>query len=97
MAKMVEQLVSNFKIVGSSPTTLFEIVFSFFHSQIFSIHNVSPACGGWSLLKEFFIAVKLNLKGPPWCSVIPGFEPMPLLGPTLEIKLCMVYSWTEGS
>jgi hypothetical protein len=36
MVKMVEQLISKFKVVGSTPTTLFEI-FSFFHSHI---HNI---------------------------------------------------------
>jgi hypothetical protein len=30
MVKLVEQLVSKVKIVGSSPTTLFEIFFLFF-------------------------------------------------------------------
>jgi hypothetical protein len=36
MVKMVEQLVTKFKVEGSTPTTLFEI-FSFFHSHI---HNI---------------------------------------------------------
>jgi hypothetical protein len=36
MVKMVEQLISNYKVVGSTPTTLFEF-FSFFHSHI---HNI---------------------------------------------------------
>ncbi len=40
--------------------------------------------------QRILIAVWLNLKKPSWRSVIPGFEPMPLLGPTLEFKLCMV-------
>ena len=44
MVKMVEQLISNFKIVGSTSPTLFEF-FSFFHSHIHNviIHDVSPA------------------------------------------------------
>jgi hypothetical protein len=29
MVKMVEQLISKFKVVGSTPTTLFEILFFF--------------------------------------------------------------------
>jgi hypothetical protein len=36
MVKMVEQLISEFKVVGSTPPTLFEIL-SFFHSHI---HNI---------------------------------------------------------
>jgi hypothetical protein len=45
MVKMVEQLISKFNVVGSTPTPIFEI-FSFFHFHIFiifSIHNVSSA------------------------------------------------------
>jgi hypothetical protein len=36
MVKVVEQLINKFKVVGSTPTTFFEI-FSFFHSHI---HNI---------------------------------------------------------
>jgi hypothetical protein len=36
MVKMVEQLIGKFKVVSSTPTTLFEI-FSVFHSNI---HNI---------------------------------------------------------
>ncbi len=36
MVKMVEQLISKFKVVDSTPITLFEI-FSFFHSHINNI------------------------------------------------------------
>jgi hypothetical protein len=36
MVKMEEQLTSKFKVVGSTPSTLFEI-FSVFHSHI---HNI---------------------------------------------------------
>jgi hypothetical protein len=36
MVKMVEQLISKFKVVDFTPTTHFEI-FSFFHSHI---HNI---------------------------------------------------------
>jgi hypothetical protein len=36
MVKMVEQLISKFKVVGSTPTTVFK-KFSFFHSLI---HNI---------------------------------------------------------
>ncbi len=36
MVKMVEQLISNYKVVGSTPATLYEF-FSFFHSHI---HNI---------------------------------------------------------
>jgi hypothetical protein len=44
MVRMVEQLISNFKVVGSTPTTLFEIFSFFIHIFIiFSIHDVSPA------------------------------------------------------
>ncbi len=45
MVKMVEQLISNYKVVGSTPPTLFEF-FSLFFIHIFiifSIHDVSPA------------------------------------------------------
>ncbi len=44
MVKMVEQLSSKFKVVGSTPTTLFEFFFLFFIHIfiIFSIHDVSP-------------------------------------------------------
>ncbi len=44
MVKMVEQLDSKIKVVGSTPTTLFEIFSFFIHIFIiFSIHDVSPA------------------------------------------------------
>jgi len=45
MVKMVEQLISKFKVAGSTPTTLFEIFFIFFIHKfiIFSSHDVSPA------------------------------------------------------
>jgi hypothetical protein len=45
MVKMVEQLSSKFKVVGSTPTTFFEFFFFFFIHIfiIFSIHDVSPA------------------------------------------------------
>ncbi len=36
MVKMIEQLISKLKVVGSTPTTLFDF-FSFFHSHI---HNI---------------------------------------------------------
>ncbi len=43
MVKMVEQLISKFKVVGSTRTTLFEIFSFFIHIFIiFSIHDVSP-------------------------------------------------------
>ena len=40
MVKMVQQLISNFKVVGSTPTTLFEIFYFFIHKFM---HDVSPA------------------------------------------------------
>ncbi len=44
MVKMVEQLISNYKVVGSTPITLFEFLSFFIHIFIiFSIHDVSPA------------------------------------------------------
>jgi hypothetical protein len=44
MVKMVEQLSSNDKVVGSTPTTLFEFFLFFIHIFIiFGIHDVSPA------------------------------------------------------
>ncbi len=46
MVKMVEQLISNYMVVGSTPTTLFEFFFLLFFIHIFiifSIHDVSPA------------------------------------------------------
>ena len=44
MVKMVEQLISKSKVVGSTPTTPFEIFSFFIHIFIiFSIHDVSPA------------------------------------------------------
>ncbi len=45
MVKMVEQLISKVKVVGSPPTTLFEFFFLFFIHIfiIFSIQDVSPA------------------------------------------------------
>jgi hypothetical protein len=89
MVKMVEQLGSKFKVVGSTPTTLFEIFLFFIHIFIiFSIHDVSPAVVE-ACLKNSYCSIAQS-KGTPCCSVIPGFEPMPLLGPTLEIKLCMM-------
>ncbi len=44
MVKMVEQLISHYKVVGSTPTTLFEFFLFFIHIFIiFSIHDVSSA------------------------------------------------------
>ena len=44
MVKMVEQLISKFNVVGSTPITLLEIFLFFIHIFIiFSIHDVSPA------------------------------------------------------
>jgi hypothetical protein len=45
MVKMVEQLISKFEVVGSTPMTHFEFFFLFFiHILIiFSIHDISPA------------------------------------------------------
>jgi hypothetical protein len=43
MVKMVEQLISKFKLVGSTPTILFEFFFFIHIFIIFSIHDVSPA------------------------------------------------------
>ncbi len=88
MAKMVEQWTSIHKVVGSTPTqinfwwllsTLFEF-FSFIHTFIkFNIHKVSPAVVA-ACFKNCFI------NQSPWCSAIPGFEPMPLLGPTKKLN-----------
>jgi hypothetical protein len=97
MVKVVEHLISKFKVVGSTPTTLVEIfyflllkffIFCIHIFIIFSIHDVSPAVVE-ACLKNSYCSIAQS-KGTPWCSVIPGFEPMPMLGPTLEIKLCMV-------
>ncbi len=44
MVKMVEQLISKFKVIGSTPTTLLKFFLFFIHLFIiFSIHDVSPA------------------------------------------------------
>jgi hypothetical protein len=64
MVKMVEQLISRFKVVGSVPTTLFEFFLFFIHIFIiFSIHYVSPAVvEAW--LKNSYCSIAQS-KGTP--------------------------------
>ncbi len=65
MVKMVEQLISKFKVVGSTPTTHFEFFFYFFIHIfiIFSIHGVSPAVVE-ACLKNSYCSIA-QYKGPP--------------------------------
>jgi hypothetical protein len=64
MVKMVEQLISKFKVVGSTPTTLFEI-FSFFYSHIFIIFSIHDAC-----LKNSYCSIAQS-KGTPMVQCHP--------------------------
>jgi hypothetical protein len=92
MVKMVEQLISEFMVVGSTPTFFLNFFLFSIHLlifTIFSIHGVSPAVVE-ACLKNSYCSIAQSKGTPMGCSVIPGFEPMLLLGPTPEIKLCMV-------
>ncbi len=55
MVKMVEQLISKFRVIGSTPTTHFEFFLLFFIHIfiIFSIHYVSPAVVEACLKKSY--------------------------------------------
>jgi hypothetical protein len=88
--KMVEQWTSKHMVVGSTSTTFLNF-FSLIHTFIIhSIHKVFPtvveACIKNSLL-QYSIA---QSKETPMVKCYPSFELMPLLGPTVEIKLCLV-------
>ncbi len=64
MVKMVEQLISKFRVEGSTPTTLFEFFSFFLHIFIiFSIHDVSPAVVEACLKKSYCSIAKF--KGTP--------------------------------
>jgi hypothetical protein len=90
LVKMVEQWTSKHNIEGSTFTSFFEFFFfhSHIHNALYSIHKVFP-----TVVEACFLYCSIaQSKGTPMCNAIPGFEPMPLLCPTVEIKLCMVYS-----
>jgi hypothetical protein len=70
MVKMVEQLISKFKIVGSTPTTLFEFFSFFIHIFIkFSIHDISPAVVK-ACLKNSYCSIAQS-KGTPMVQCHP--------------------------
>ncbi len=70
MVKMVEQLISKLKIIGSTPTTLFGIFLFFIHIFIiFSIHNVSPAVVE-ACLKNSYCSIAQS-KGTPMVQCHP--------------------------
>ncbi len=70
MVKMVEQLISKFKVVGSTPTTLFEIFSFFIHIFIiFSIHDASPAVVE-TCLKNSYCSIAQS-KGTPMVQCHP--------------------------
>ncbi len=85
--KMVEQWTSNHKVAGSTPATFFKVFFSFTHSYYIAfiryfLRWLKPA------YRILYFSIAQSKGAVPSHA---GFEPMPLLGPTIEIKLCMVY------
>ena len=67
---MVEQLISKVKVVGSTPTTLFEIFTFLIHIFIiFSIHDVSPAVVE-AFLKNSYCSIAQS-KGTPMMQCHP--------------------------
>jgi hypothetical protein len=70
MVKMVEQLISKFNVVGSTPITLLEIFLFFIHIFIiFSIHDVSRAVVE-ACLKNSYCSIAQS-KGTPMVQCHP--------------------------
>ncbi len=63
MVKLVEQLISKFKVVGSILNFLYEIFFFIHIFIIFSIHDVSPAVVE-ACLKNYYCSIAQS-KGTP--------------------------------
>jgi hypothetical protein len=85
--KMVEQWTSKHKVVGSTPATFYKSFFFIHTFIIYSIHKVFPAVVE-ACYRILYFSIAQSKGAVP---AHAGFEPIPLLGPTIEIKLCMVY------
>ena len=87
MVKMVEQWTRKHKVVGLPLPLFLKVFFSFTHSYYIAFIRYFL----WWLKPAYRILYFSIAQSKGAVPSHAGFEPIPLLGPTIEIKLCMVY------